>query len=67
VSVTAIPTDGSAGPPWFLCPVIEDPRDGAIAPDAHLTRALRADGTPNPGELIFKTNFDSLQRTGRFP
>lgn len=67
VTVTAIPTDGSAGPPWFLCPVLEDPRDGAIASDAHLTQALRADGTANPGEVIFKTTFDSLQRTGRFP
>lgn len=67
VSVTAIPTDGSAGPPWFLCPVIEDPRDGAIAADAHQAPVLRPDGAMNPGEQIFATTFNSLQRTGRFP
>lgn len=67
VSVTAIPTDGSAGPPWFMCPVLKDPRNGAIAADAHFTQTVRANGQPNPGEAIFKTTFDSLQRTGRFP
>ena len=30
------PADGSGGLRWFLCPVVEDPRDGAIAMDAHL-------------------------------
>ena len=36
VSVFIPPGDGSQGLRWFFCPVIEDPKDGAIAPDAHL-------------------------------
>ncbi len=67
VTVTLIPSDGSAGPPWFLCPIIEDPRNGAIAPDAFIDRTLRPNGQPNPGELIFTTGFNSLRKTGDFP
>jgi hypothetical protein len=39
--------------------VIEDPRDGAIAPDAHL------DVTEIPAAQEFIQLFDCLQRTGR--
>lgn len=67
VTVDSIPTDGSAGPPWFICTIVEDPRNGAIAADAFQVRTARADGTRNPGERIFDQYFDALQRTGDFP
>jgi hypothetical protein len=53
------PIDGSAGLRWFFCPVIEDPRDGAIAPDAFLevTEGIEA-------AEEFKAAFDCLQETG---
>jgi hypothetical protein len=49
---------------WFICPVIEDPRDGAIAPDARLNIVRRPDGTPLPAEQRFLDNFESLRTTG---
>lgn len=49
---------------WFVCPVIEDPRDGGIAEDAFLITVRRADGTPLPAEQAFVTNFESLRTTG---
>jgi hypothetical protein len=67
VTVQGVPTDGSAGPAWFMCPIIQDPRKGAIAPDATLTRTLGANGQPNTGELDFTTTFDALRLTGDFP
>jgi hypothetical protein len=45
VTVTTLPTDGSAGPPWFLCPIIRDPVGRSLAPDATLAVTLRRDGT----------------------
>lgn len=52
------PIDGSAGLRWFFCPVIEDPRDGAIAPDAHLDVTLSDDAQ------MFIEQFECLQTTG---
>jgi hypothetical protein len=54
--------DGSEGPAYGICPVIEDPTDGGIAPDAFLATVRRADGTPL--EPAFLRNFLSLQTTG---
>src|SRR5262249_38620438 len=60
VTVVVPPADGGPGVlRWFFCPVIEDPRDGAIAPDAHL------DVTENSGAGEVIQLFNCLQRTGR--
>jgi len=47
---------------YAICPVIEDPTDGGIAPDQFLALPLKTDGTPV--EPAFLTNFQSLQTTG---
>lgn len=47
---------------YAICPVIEDPTDGGIAPDQFLAIILKADGTPL--EPAFQSNFLSLQSTG---
>ena len=47
---------------YAICPVIEDPTDGGIAPDQFLALPLKKDGTPL--EIAFFTNFQSLQTTG---
>jgi hypothetical protein len=49
---------------YAICPVIEDPTDGGIAPDQFLALPLKTDGTPV--EPAFQENFDSLQTTGRW-
>lgn len=49
---------------WFFCPVIEDPDDGAIAPDAFLEIVELEDGTPLPAELEIFELFHCLQTTG---
>ncbi|MGB7926188.1 MAG: hypothetical protein WCF57_23305 [Pyrinomonadaceae bacterium] len=54
--------DGSEGPMYGICPVIKDPTDGGIAPDATLGVVLKPDGTPL--EPAFVSNFNSLQNTG---
>ncbi len=60
VTIQVPPADGSGGFRWFFCPVIEDPRDGAIAPDAFL------EVTEVPGaEDEFIRLFNCLQQTGR--
>ena len=56
--------DGSQGPMYGICPVIKDPTNGGIAPDAFLADVRRADGTPL--EPQFSRNFVSLQTTGRW-
>jgi hypothetical protein len=56
--------NGSEGPMYGICPTIEDPTDGGIAPDATLSYVRKADGTPL--EPAFLTNFNSLQTTGRW-
>ena len=47
---------------YAICPVIEDPTDGGIAPDQFLAITLKTDGTPL--EPAFLSNFQSLQTTG---
>lgn len=47
---------------YAICPVIEDPTDGGIAPDQFLAITLKDDGTPL--EPDFLTNFESLRLTG---
>ena len=47
---------------YGICPVIEDPTDGGIAPDAFLITVRKADDTPLEREFV--VNFDSLQKTG---
>jgi hypothetical protein len=49
---------------YFVCPVLEDPRNGAITPDAFLATVRQADGTPLPAEQHFVDDFISLQTTG---
>ncbi|MFG0329965.1 MAG: hypothetical protein ACF8PN_08715 [Phycisphaerales bacterium] len=58
--------DGSEGSPWSICPVIEDPRDGAIAPDAFLANVTLEDGSPLPAHLDMYLEFNCLQSTGDF-
>ena len=58
------PGDGSRGPRFTICPVLEDPRDGAIPKDAFLAVVRRADGSVLPASQEFVTNFESLQDTG---
>ncbi len=47
---------------YAICPVIEDPTDGGIAPDQFLALPLKGNG--NPVEPAFLLNFDSLRMTG---
>ena len=47
---------------YAICPVIEDPTDGGIAPDQFLALPLKTDGTPV--EPVFLENFESLRTTG---
>jgi hypothetical protein len=56
--------DGSQGFPWVVCPIIANPRNGAIAPDAFLKNVLRPDGSPVDPEVA--TQFLCLQQTGSF-
>jgi len=65
VTRTRRPTDVAGR--WFVCPVIKDPRDGNVAPDALLVTVRRPDGTPLPAEQSFVTDFESLRRTGDYP
>lgn len=64
VSIEVPPQDGSAGFRWFFCPVVEDPRNGAIAPDAFLEIIENPDGTPLAAEIEIEELFTCLQRTG---
>jgi hypothetical protein len=65
VIIETPPVDGPALR-WFFCPVIEDPRDGAIAPDAHLTIVSLANGQPLPAQSEHFNEFHCLQTTGDF-
>lgn len=49
---------------YAICPVIEDPTDGGIAPDQFLAFPVKADGTPV--EPSFLINFESLRTTGNW-
>ena len=60
VTIETPPAAGSpAIPRWFFCPVIKDPRNGAIAPDAHLALTT---GLPAADEFV--ALFNCLQSTG---
>jgi hypothetical protein len=62
VTVTTLAVDGSAGAPWFLCPIIQDPAGGSIAPDATLAVTLKPDGTALVPQL--QQLFHCLQSRG---
>lgn len=47
---------------YAICPVVEDPTDGGIAPDQYLVYVRKADGSPL--EPHFLADFLSLQLTG---
>jgi hypothetical protein len=49
---------------WFICPVLKDPRDGAIAKDATLAFVRDASGSPLPAAREFVRQFESLRLTG---
>lgn len=51
---------------YFICPVLEGPRDGAIAKDAFLLFVQDENGDPLPAEQDFVTNFESLRLTGEW-
>lgn len=55
------PADGSSGLRWFFCPIIEDPRNGVIAPDAFL--GVTGEGVL-PAAQEFIDLFNCLQQTG---
>jgi hypothetical protein len=59
-----IPPIGGPDLRWFMCPVIEDPDDGAIALDAHLTIVRQANGSPLAAEQELFDLFHCLQATG---
>src|SRR5207245_8732126 len=49
-------TDGSdGGAVWLICPVIPDPRDGAIARDAFLDTVRKPNGAPLDPQLDRKS------------
>jgi len=60
------PDDGSEGEPWSICPVIEDPRDAGIQPDAFLAFVAQDNGAPLPASQVFVDEFNCLQQTGDF-
>ena len=49
---------------YAVCPEIEDPTNGGIAPDAFVNTLVKSDGSPL--DPAFVTNFLSLQRTGNW-
>jgi hypothetical protein len=53
--------DGTEGPMYGICPVIEDPTDGGIAPGDTLAYVRNPDGTPLEPALL--RAFLSLQQT----
>ncbi len=56
--------DGSEGPMYGICPVMKDPRRGAIAPGDTLAYVRNADGSPLEPEFV--RQFNSLQTTGEW-
>jgi len=56
--------DGSQGFRWVVCPIIANPRAGAITSDAFLKNVLRQDGSPVDPEV--QIQFLCLQLTGNF-
>lgn len=64
ISVERPPEDGSKGPRWYVCPMIDDPTGFAIAGDARLDVVRNADGTVFAGSAGFERQFSCLQRAG---
>jgi hypothetical protein len=58
------PAGSDGGAIWLICPVIPDPRDGAIAADAFLDTVRRNGG---PLDKRFNINFNCLKFDGQFP
>lgn len=58
------PLTGGAGTRWLICPVIMEPRQGAVRLDAFLAFATRTNG--DPVTPAFPSNFVCLQNTGDF-
>lgn len=56
--------DGSEGPMYGICPVMKDPRRGAITTGDTLAYVRKADGSPLEPEFL--RQFTSLQTTGEF-
>jgi hypothetical protein len=50
-------------PTYAIAPMIANPTNGVIAPDAFLWFATK-DGSPLPSEAMFSTQFGCLQKTG---
>lgn len=59
------PTGGDGGAVWLICPVIPDPRDGAIALDAFLDTVHKANGSSL--DPSFDPTFACLAKNGQFP
>ncbi len=55
---------GDGGAVWLVCPVIQDPRNGAIATDAFLDAVRTSGGAFLDSGLA--NNFTCLQQTGKF-
>lgn len=56
--------NGSEGPMYGICPVMKDPRRGAITSTDTLSYVRKADGTPLEPEFL--RQFTSLQTTGEW-
>ena len=56
--------DGSEGPMYGICPVMKDPRGGAITTGDTLAYVRNPDGTPLEPEFL--RQFESLRTTGRW-
>jgi hypothetical protein len=61
-TVTKLAQDGSQGPPWFTCPILQNLGPTTIAKDATLNVARRPDGTALVPQQV--TRFNCLQAGG---
>lgn len=66
VTVEVPAADGSQGLRWFFCPVVEDPRNGSITPDAFLSAVKLGTGAVLPAEADIAAEFSCLKSTGDF-
>ncbi|HYO59900.1 hypothetical protein [Archangium sp.] len=66
VSIRPVPVDGSEGPPWFSCPVMPDPRNGAIGPGSFLDVVKDANGVVPATSTAILQQFQCLQNTGDY-
>lgn len=56
--------DDRTQPSYAIAKVLQDPKMGAISPDAFLEMVLKDDGKPLDEERSFVENFECLQKTG---